>query len=463
MQADVAVEVLQDEVTVECLPEELLLQVFALLPPEDLVCRVARVCEDWRRLALDESLWTSAALRYTRDSQDDFVEVVLQAPCLRYLDYSGYTSAMPAAVSAALSGGVRRVRELYLQTTNKIDDSVIAAILLHFKDHLEKLTLFVNSNLVTCSPAAGEGPGAAAAQSQGLEFLSVIGELRALRSLVLKGAWRCHSRHADVGLGCPALRSLDIGGLGTDFVDEHECPFFVMLLHHKRHQLEHIRLNGRYLPPHLLAEVAALRALRSLTTPLATLHVVEHLESLEALHIQGEGHGDSLTATYPEVVSLMLTCPRFGTLKELVLDDVRDYGNAMAPALAAACRGLESLRVTPATWLDPRGLAELIRGLRSLRRLVVSGSTTLRLRHLQVLPRHLPHLQLLDVRGCFGGGGVRPGVLRRLRRGLPHLQVRADPYRSGQRSASDPHPPCFQAAQVAADLSSTDCDSTDQE
>lgn len=52
--------------------------------------------------------------------QDDFIEVLRAAPSLRYLDYSGYTSDMPSEVAAALCGGVQRVRELYLQTTNKV-------------------------------------------------------------------------------------------------------------------------------------------------------------------------------------------------------------------------------------------------------------------------------------------------------------------------------------------------------
>lgn len=101
----------------------------------------------------------------------------------------------------------------------------------------------------------------------------------------------------------------------------------------------------------------------------------------------------------------------------------------MAPALAASCGSLETLIVCPGTWLDAHGLAELVRNLRSLRHLAVRGSSTLGLRHLQVLPRHLPRLQLLDVRGCFQGRGVPARVLRRLRRGLPWLRVRCDPYR----------------------------------
>lgn len=51
------------------LPEELLLHILSLLPIEDLVCRAARVCTDWRRLAFDDTLWASAELHYTKDSQ----------------------------------------------------------------------------------------------------------------------------------------------------------------------------------------------------------------------------------------------------------------------------------------------------------------------------------------------------------------------------------------------------------
>ena len=84
----------------------------------------------------------------------------------------------------------------------------------------------------------------------------MLGRLSALRSLALKGAWRCLAKHADVGLGCPNLRSLDLSGLSTDFFDEHECPFFVLLLRHKRHQLQAISLNGCYMHPSLLAEIS---------------------------------------------------------------------------------------------------------------------------------------------------------------------------------------------------------------
>lgn len=41
-------------------------------------------------------------------------------------------------------------------TCPQMDGAVIERILLHFKDHLETLTLFVNSNLATCTPKAYE-------------------------------------------------------------------------------------------------------------------------------------------------------------------------------------------------------------------------------------------------------------------------------------------------------------------
>ncbi|KAK3915710.1 F-box/LRR-repeat protein 2 [Frankliniella fusca] len=458
--------------TIECLPEELLLHVFSLLPLEDLVCRVSRVCDVWHRLVYDDSLWLGAELRYTRDTQDDFIEVLHRAPSLRYLDYSGYTCDMPAEVAAALSGGVSRVRELYLQTTSQIDGRVIEQILLHFKDHLETLTLFVNSNLAGCSfkqesERAGPHPqGAAGGAVQDLEFLSAVGALRALRTLVLKGAWRCLSTHADVGAGCPALRELDISGLSTDFFDEHECPFFVLLLRHKRRHLEAIRLNGCYMHPSLLMEVSQLQVLRSITTPLATLSVIEDIESLEVLHIQGMGRRGDFITMQLDVAAFMLTCPRFGTIKELILEDVNDYSNSMAPALAASCVRLERLRVSAGTWLDALGLSALVRSLHALRRLDLRGCTTLGLRHLQVLPRHLPHLQLIDVRGCFRGRGVPPGVLRRLRRGLPQLTIVCDPRpaRSAMTSREE-ETSCYSSSltQVATDLSSTESESSDEE
>lgn len=154
---------------------------------------------------------------------------------------------------------------------------------------------------------------------------------------MLKGAWRCLAKHADVGLGCPALRRLDISGLSTDFFDEHECPFFVALLRHKRALLQAVSLNGCYIHPSLLVEVSKvgapaararrhpfildlddlrtqLQALKAITTPLATLHVIEHIESLESLHIQGVGRGDGVTIMQ-EVGAFMSACPRFGSIK----------------------------------------------------------------------------------------------------------------------------------------------------
>ena len=141
-----------------------------------------------------------------------------------------------------------------------------------------------------------------------------MGQLNALQSLVLKGAWRCLAAHADVGLGCPALRRLDISGLSTDFFDEHECPFFVNLLRHKRTLLQAVSLNGCYIHPSLLNEVSRLRALKAITTPLATLPVIDNLESLESLHIQGVGRGEGVTSMH-EVAAFVVTCPRFRTLK----------------------------------------------------------------------------------------------------------------------------------------------------
>ena len=52
--------------------------------------------------------------------QDDVIEVLRVAPMLRYLDYSGYTCDMPAEVCEGIASGLRRVQELYLQTTNQV-------------------------------------------------------------------------------------------------------------------------------------------------------------------------------------------------------------------------------------------------------------------------------------------------------------------------------------------------------
>ncbi|KAE8746575.1 hypothetical protein FOCC_FOCC006689 [Frankliniella occidentalis] len=300
------------------MPEELLLHVFSLLPLEDLVCRAARVCDVWQRLAYDDSLWLGAELRYTRDTQNDFIEVLRRAPSLRYLDYSGYTCDMPAEVADALSSGVSRVRELYLQTTSQIDGSVIERILLHFKDHLETLTLFINSNVAGCSFKASDqeqgtaavGGASTASAGQDLESLSVVGSLRALRTLVLKGAWRCLLKHADVGLGCPSLRELDISGLSTDFFDDGDCFFFVLLLRHKRRHLQAVRLNGCYMPPCLLTEVAQVK------------HIYKNRNLMKEFALENTLKSFKVFKPYLNLEQERLCCPKKRASR---IDDVRSF------------------------------------------------------------------------------------------------------------------------------------------
>jgi hypothetical protein len=64
------------------LPDEIVLKIFSLFGPEDLLLIIAKVCERWKSLAKDVSLWKS--LSYHSDRSSDFSRVA-QVRCTALL------------------------------------------------------------------------------------------------------------------------------------------------------------------------------------------------------------------------------------------------------------------------------------------------------------------------------------------------------------------------------------------
>jgi len=67
------------------LPQEILLKIFSHFGPEDLCLSIAKVCEKWNVLAKDTVLWKT--LSYTCDRSSD-INRIAEVSCTAFLGFS---------------------------------------------------------------------------------------------------------------------------------------------------------------------------------------------------------------------------------------------------------------------------------------------------------------------------------------------------------------------------------------
>jgi len=71
-------------VSLNDLPDEILLKILSYVGPEDLCLSIARVCKQWNVLAKDTMLWKTLSYKCDRDSS---ISRIIQVRCTTLLGF----------------------------------------------------------------------------------------------------------------------------------------------------------------------------------------------------------------------------------------------------------------------------------------------------------------------------------------------------------------------------------------
>lgn len=366
------------------LPEELLLQIFALLSVHDLLWAAQRVCRSWKSVAGAPVLWKRRSLEVTDDVDD-----------------------------RALLAFARRAPYLgKLSLRRPVPEDVLEAVARHCR-RLSSLEIFC----VAAPPRALDGfarrcpgirhlglPAAMLADASVTATCCQMRSLRSLRVTVEKpGGVRPRLEVLADGDCPPRLEGLRLE------MSRFQCEDLDRLLHQKRNSMRTLSLTlfpGSSLPPALL-ECRVLQELVVYCPPRTypsrgdLLGVVESLRALVVLHLEGPEYSRSEIAVSDCDDDALWTLFEFGGGSND--DDVAKPSPVVDDAfLAAVCRGCPLLE-------------DLVLGLRGRTRLTDAG-----LRGLAQLTR----LRKLGLRFCPPPLSA-PAVVAAAPRGLTHLDLTA--------------------------------------
>lgn len=391
---------------IHCLPEELMLSIFAMLELEDLARSVVPVCSRWRRLGRDESLWSNATLRYDplAESSDDFIRALLTAPTLGALEYITDGAPTREEVAKALTKCCSRVSSLRLLPG--LPENVMWIVLDRLADHLRHLELFVTD----------------------LAVLACIGGMDNLLSLTLHGEISfVTDKLSRVGSGCQHLSELDLGGLR--FNDIYRLDVLVAdVVQGHVNTLTVLKLPPSMTSATVMDAVAECRKLKVLA-----IWITPHItSSVLTAALQRLGQLESLTwrnydawLDKAELAHFILQSQRFPQLKEFRLLDCIDMDDGLALALAHRAHGLASLSLHRSD-LSAHGLAQILERAHELTSLDLYKNASVSEEHLEMVASHLHKLRHLDVRGCYALRTLSEEVWEALRATLPDLDIRFD-------------------------------------
>ncbi|XP_013385202.1 F-box/LRR-repeat protein 12 [Lingula anatina] len=184
--------------SIESLPENIVVEIFHYLSTKDL-CRIARVCSQWRRIANDKTLWKHVDLSDYKINLPNmwklmrahFSEAVLTVKMRGFLD-SGPKKKKPSFSEAALKDMRERcpnVRELHIILSNLEDVNLKRSPL------PSSLTLL---NLSKCIFPAEWYP-------------EIVSQLPKLTHLILQGC-KVNNTHLKEICKAKTLKSLDLHG-----------------------------------------------------------------------------------------------------------------------------------------------------------------------------------------------------------------------------------------------------------
>ncbi|XP_049945928.1 F-box/LRR-repeat protein 7-like isoform X1 [Schistocerca serialis cubense] len=364
-------------VSIDDLPDEILIKIFSHMSFSELVDVIQKVCTRWKRLSQDAYLWSDKTYFITMgcivisdcwkaDKTDQqAVQTICDCPNLRSVCmWRGAKSR----VFRALYNTCHRLSELYLHPTQKLSYEVL-------KNLVEKCpkihTLRISRELLKLQKFAE-----AVSQFQHLRVLELQDHFMGNRLLL-----------RPLGDGCPQLTVVHFGFMTVDLDD---LRYF---LNAKRNSLKSICINWtmerRCILP--LLSVCA-DSLERLELSEYNIHKEESVEAFTALGTLKNLQELKMLILYPAPPGAAPLAFETGGLPKLRMLDLRNGFGLDDETVIAICRGCPALRelnVGNAELLSDAAFSEIYR---------------------------LQHLEILDVSGCEGLGGALIPCLARLPR-----------------------------------------------
>lgn len=391
-----------------------------MLSVKDLGLSVARVCQRWKETMHIKSIWCDKEL--THENEELLIYVLGVAPSLRKLNISQIACEDPRKVMNAICKGTKDIKIIcYNLSLFRPEEG--ARILRHYKNHVRELHL------------AGD---ALKHSSIYRNLDSVLGQMPQLRSLQLSG-------YFDTKWNKKVLEqsSLELHHLDVSYIQDESDSYLPFLECVKTH-LRTLKLPQFKSNVGVLGSVGCCLQLKEITLCLDDVRCISTLKSLESLHIRWID-----VVAKNKLKSFIRDCPVFENLKELSMHYIP---GEIASAIAKRCQKLKSLSLHGIT-----SCISIIKTVPSLEKLCIVDRISLRMRHVQKLPRYLPNLKHLDVLGSLVNRGIPPKIVNQLKRELPGLEIFSDPFVSYKHTKPLPKllKPCKD--------SSTDCSSDEAE
>lgn len=376
------------QAAIDSLPTELLVLIFSLLSVDDLSVNVSKVCQRWRDAMSFKSLWHCKELIYQNGHEDSFVFVLHAAPSLRKLTITPLFCEDPGAIVNAILKGPKDIKEIdYNLSLFPYDTG--ARILGRFKNYVCELHLVGDAKKQSCLYR---------------NLGAVLGQMSQLRSLKLSGYFDTKWDKNVLEQGCMELHHLDVSHI------QDESDSYLPFLDSVKYSLKTLRLPQFKSNVGVLAVVACCSELKEITLCLDDIRCVSSLHSLESLHIKWSDE-----VPRGKLNQFIRECSVFGNLRELTLYYIP---GPIASAIAKQCHKLEVLHMD-----GIMSCTDIIKAVPSVKKLCVVDRRSLRMRHIQKLPRYLPNLKYLDLQGCFVNRGIPPKILLQLKSELPGLHI----------------------------------------
>ncbi|KAE8746066.1 hypothetical protein FOCC_FOCC007189 [Frankliniella occidentalis] len=378
---------------VHSLPTELLVLIFSWLSVEDLALNVSKVCQRWKDSLYFRTLWCDKELIYENSREDLFIFVLSVAPALKQLSLNPLFCGDPAAIVNAICKGPKDIRKVHYNLS-LFPAAVASRILGHYKKYVCELHLegYANKHSSIYRNLDAE-----------------LGQMSQLRSLKLSGYFDTKWDKKVLERGCLNLHHLDVS-LIQDESDSYK-PF----LDNVKSHLKTLKLPQFKSNVGVLELVSSCTELKEITLCLDDLRCISTLQSLESLHIRWS---DGVLKS--KMNRFVRDCPVFGNLKELTLFYIPGL---LATAIAKQCNKLETLNLHGIT-----SCANIIKSVPSLQKLCIVDRLSLRMRHIQKLPRYIPNLRHLNVLGSFLNKGIPPKIISQLKQELPELVISSEPF-----------------------------------
>ncbi|XP_049770611.1 uncharacterized protein LOC126109610 isoform X2 [Schistocerca cancellata] len=371
-------------VSIDDLPDEVLIKIFSHLSFTELVYVVQKVCPRWKNVSQDSELWADKEYRIgSHTSDQEAIQTFCDAPNLQKVCMLRSASSL---LFRALYDKCHRLLELRLDYTQKLSYSVL-------KNLVEKCsrihTLGISSRLLVSE-----------------KFSEAVSHMQNLHVLILEG----YSTESPPALrpladGCPQLAEVDFGFTAVDMYD---LKYF---LNAKRNTLKSLHIKWTMVVERRdRFPRAPVLSLYWFVLPLLTV-CADSLECLELYEycILGNDSREAFTA--------------LGSLKNLqeLRMPILKLVQPGAAASAFKTGGLTKLRLLDlrgAFYLDNETLIAISHGCPALRELIVRNVLQLSDAAFSQI-YHLENLDILDVSGCIGlGRAFVPCLI-----GLPRLRT----------------------------------------